>query len=207
MHPVIRFQITRRLRSVIGRVSFFVGCHILETVGTPNFMKCSNVSVQVLHSFHVTLGKWCEIQHRRESLRSHYQGGIFCEDQIKESKTATHRSSTNWFYTHSVLLNLFNTQWFLHRLITPQACYIWPRSCHIWPIQHAAILHTLRYSTRRFCTVPNTTRTDSTRPQFNTTRFYTSLFLYHHGPAPRWWSNKLVEELRVLNRFCTTERV
>ena len=53
-------------------------------------------------------------------------------------------------------------------------------------VLHEAVMYDTgnRSNTRRFCTAPNSTQTDSTRPRFNTTCFYTLLFLHKAGPAP-----------------------
>ena len=59
---------------------------------------------------------------------------------------------------------------------------------------NTAFLHMIRYSTRRYCTgpvhhkpithVPDSTQPVSTHQFFDTTRFYTSVFLHKSGPAP-----------------------
>ena len=62
--------------------------------------------------------------------------------------------------------------------------YIQPRQ----PIKQATFLHTLQNGTRRFWAAANPTQPDSTRPRFNTTRFYTSPFLHNAAPAQHCFS-------------------
>ena len=74
----------------------------------------------------------------------------------------------------------FFTGVLLHKRGPTRSCYVWHRQ----PIQHTVFLHMLRYCTRQYYTAPNSPQTDSTRPRFNTTRFYTSVVLHKAGPAP-----------------------
>ena len=121
---------------------------------------------------------------------------IYIVDNIKEMQQrfdvlAAHRSSTNRFYTRSVLHNLFNTQQFLHGLITPEAWSYTKLLCMIPatdPIR--GVSHVLRSA-----------RGDTAQPRFNTTRFYTSVFQHnpflHISFSPHSWSCTTVP------RFCT----
>ena len=89
---------------------------------------------------------------------------------------STHARSYTTYSTH----NSSFTGLLLHKRGPTRSCIVWHRQ----PIQHAAFLHMLRYSTRRYCTAPNSPQTDFSPPRFNTTRFYTSVFLHEAGPAP-----------------------
>ena len=89
---------------------------------------------------------------------------------------STHARSYTTYSTH----NSSFTGLLLHNRGPTRSCYVWHRQS----IQHVAFLHMLRYSTRPYCTAPNSPQTDSTRPWFNTTCFYTSVFLHKAGPVP-----------------------
>ena len=101
---------------------------------------------------------------------------VFWQPTVPPQTDSTHGRSYTTYSTH----NSSSTGLLLYKRGPIRSCHVWHRQT----IQHEAFLHMLRYSTRRYCTALNSPQTDFTRPRFNTTRFYISVFLHKAGPAP-----------------------